>query len=155
MTTLAQAHGKDASYYGERPDWIVAYVRTRDAEALDRANFDALVAMLEEWPDDYATETSGHWAVGYVEFLVVRPGSAAADRMALERERLDGYPVVDDDLYSQYESDERNDIWASFSLRDRIDHCRRYHASVFAARARTADELYARDADDAYYALLR
>ena len=33
--------------------------------------------MLAEYPEDAAVERMGHWAVGWVDYLLVRPSTAA------------------------------------------------------------------------------
>ena len=114
MTTLQQAHGgPDASYYGVTGDWEIIVTKTRDANVLDRANWDAALDRLTPTGpdtigllnrDDWTVETSAHWAVGYIEFIVARPGTQAAYLGACIREELADYPVLDDELHSEYEN---------------------------------------------------
>ena len=108
LQTLEQAHGgPDAAYYGERPDWLVAHVTNRDAETLTRANHQAIASRLElADPADWARETSGHWAVGWLESIVVRPGSEAHAIAQRAADELADYPVLDDEVYSDMEYEE-------------------------------------------------
>lgn len=106
MATLAQAHKDNAAYYGTRPDWQIVIAWTRDSETLERANWQAANKRLAEWPDDVAIERSGHWAVGWVEYLVVRPGTEAATEAAKIQAELDDYPVLDDEILSEVEQAE-------------------------------------------------
>lgn len=135
MQTLAAAHGRDAAYWGDRPDWLIAAAMHRDSDVLTRSNFRTMQTMLEKLgADDVDTEESSHFLVGWVRYLVVRPGTAAeaeADRL---RAKLDDYPVLDEEDWSELESDAAQECWASLPLRDRIDYCKRFDVSIFAAR---------------------
>jgi hypothetical protein len=106
MTTLQQAHGRDASYWGDRGEWIIAYTKTRDADILDRANWESFLERLADAnADDWTIETSGHWAVGHIDFLIVKPDTDAATIAKTARAELDEYPVLDDELHSRMEYD--------------------------------------------------
>lgn len=107
MTTLPELRGSAAesfAYWGTRTGWRIALSQHRDSDALDRSNWRTIVpAMLAEHPDDAATETMSNWAVGWVEYLLVRPGTAAESAALAWRERLDDYPAADDDDFGALE----------------------------------------------------
>jgi len=120
----------------DRQDWLVAPCGlNRDSGILDRANFEALRALLEEHAEDHELHRFGHWACGWFEIIIVRPGSAA-EKAGLDAEaRLADYPVLDDDRYSELEYEEATEAWCSLSIADRIRLIKRSHRiSVFAAR---------------------
>jgi hypothetical protein len=138
-------HPQDASFDDERlfVSWAGTPVTThRDADVLTRSNFRVI---SEELTTSYADEVyvlhAGHWAVGWVEFLVVkvfkddveipwdRYDTVSADDVQAVAEgycdvdpieaftpafcelhdwveKLDGYPVADEDDWSQLEYDE-------------------------------------------------
>ena len=165
LTTLAQAHGgPDASYYGDNGDWVIAIAKTRDADALERSNFDAALDLMRDYgpgtinrvsPNDWAVETSGHWAVGHIDYLVVRPGTQAYINAQCIEASLEGYPVLDDELYAEYEDGERQDLWDVMGrpdMRERIQYLAQHGDSIFAARCKDAYQLYER-AESTYYAL--
>lgn len=153
MTTLVEAHvGADASYRGERGDWHIVIVKTRDATPLERANFDAALDRLKGESDDYTIETSGHWAVGHVDFLVVAPFTNAYALGRCIVDDLEDYPVLDDELYSQYEHDGVDSYWQGADMESRIGCLKQNGDSIFAARAADAHQLYDR-AENTYYAL--
>src|SRR5262245_28487006 len=97
-------------YYGEREGWHIALSQHRDSDALDRSNFavisqDVLSVPADTDSDlgDAAIESSSHFLVGWVEYLLVRPGSSA-ERRALEwREKLEDYPCADEMHLSEIE----------------------------------------------------
>jgi len=92
-----------------RPDWLVGPCgRTRDSDPIEESNFQAALARLNEVdPDgtDYETLRWAHWACGWVEEIVTRPGSQAAEHAASMRAQLADYPVLDESLMSQIEAE--------------------------------------------------
>ena len=108
--TLPVLHGSAAesfAYWGEREGWGIALTQHRDSDTVERSNWRVIVPdMLAQYPDDAAVESASHWAVGWVEHLLVRPGTAAyaaAERWAA---KLANYPLADEDDYGQLEWDE-------------------------------------------------
>lgn len=102
------ATGYNYAYWGDRGDWAAAVEQSRDSDALDRSNFRVIAAdMRERFPAGVATETANHWAVGWVESLLVAPGNVAAIVAArLWIARLNDYPIADEDDFAQLEYDE-------------------------------------------------
>lgn len=89
-------------------------IQHRDSGLLDRSNALALRRYLEKDPslaDDYTIMSASHWAVGWVEhisFRVVDPdGSPSRIFRVLTAwfNALSDYPVADDSLYSEMESE--------------------------------------------------
>ena len=125
-----------------REDWLVVPVmRTRDSGILEQSNFEAACAMVSDasiMDDELSFETHrfGHWGPGWIEVLIVRPDSAAAVAAADIGTRLEDYPVLDDDDYSERENEYAEETWTSMSVRDRVkviqEHSR--GVSIFAAR---------------------
>jgi hypothetical protein len=91
-----------------------AYAIHRDSDALDRANFQVMDEALTDASEDvldndlmpYITRES-HWAVGWLDTLRVPEGNeSAVIALAGLMERLEKYPVLDEDLYSALEYEE-------------------------------------------------
>ena len=77
---------------GECAEWLIIYNVHRDSHAIEQINFDCMKEQLEE----YSVLRMGHWAVGFVEYLLIPPGGAD-EALALKlRAKLDDYPVLDD-----------------------------------------------------------
>lgn len=116
-------------YYGDRADWPIAYAVHRDSELIERSNFESMRAAFDEVnSSDWAIETTSHWAVGHVDYLLVRPDTgvvAMADEM---RARINDYPILDENLYSEMESDEHErevcEQWCSMCEYEKEDHAR-------------------------------
>lgn len=104
---------KDFSYHGEVDlgnTWAITFSKNRDSGLIDQSNYDAIKADLEKrFPKDVSDERFSHFAVGWVDHLLVRMldknGKVTkAGKAALEwQERMDDYPVADDEDYSRRE----------------------------------------------------
>ena len=117
--------GDDSEYC----EWYGCGGKSRDSDCLELSNFDCIIAQLEEAdPDgkDHRTESYGHWAVGWIEEIYVRPKSKCFD-IASEIERaLENYPVLDEEDYSRREQEEAEEIWRNcYSDSDRIEYIRK------------------------------
>lgn len=115
MTTMNEAHSRDAVYWGECGDWLIVISRHRDSDCLSRANYDATKEILGaiEGADEFLSEErSNHWAVGWVDYLIIDPSWDAGVRKAGEiRSELEDYPVVDEEKWSEYEMEEADEVW--------------------------------------------
>jgi hypothetical protein len=117
----------------EWPDCYVFLGRTRDSDALERANFDAaLQAVGGEQTGKVNVVRASHWAVGWVEWIAIHESATEALKIADEiKGRLENYPVVSEELLSQYESDEADEVWRDcYRPKERIQYIRN-HPSQF------------------------
>jgi len=156
VTTYEPQHLKrwtrPACYIGaEWQDYYSAGVgRSRDSDALERANFDAMLKALggeqtdpeREDPDDEGAALSlvrivreNHWAVGWVEWIAIHESSEENLRLADSiKAALDDYPVVDEHLFSEYETEEANTVWRDcYRTKERVEYIRK-HRSQFEFR---------------------
>jgi hypothetical protein len=98
-----------------KEDWFVGpCIKTRDSDALERANYDELLEQIEkategEEEETWDTHSFNHWGPGWFEILVVRPYSKAHE-IAVESEyALSDYPVIDDERFSRYEEEDKGE----------------------------------------------
>jgi hypothetical protein len=109
--------------------WYSAgFGKSRDSDALERANFDATLAALGGESETVVVAHEGHWAVGWVEWIAIDPSDtdalATADRI---KRRYADYPVVSEELYSEYEDSDCAETWANcYNERERMDYLRRH-----------------------------
>ena len=130
LSTLAEAFKTSSVYWGERADWLIVLTRHRDSDALTRSNFRTLLRLLggtgtegekgtEEIKPGVAIEEASHWAVGWVQYLIIEPTNTAALAIAQEAtEKIEGYPVLNEDDFSALESEERDQAWDDFARRE-------------------------------------
>jgi hypothetical protein len=113
--------GKDFS------DFVVVVGRSRDSDLYAESNFEVALERLggEDEESGVLVARSGHWAVGWVECLLVHTKATAKLKIAYEiKESLDRYPVLDDsDLserewkaYAEFAEDEKEDLAEALSL---------------------------------------
>jgi hypothetical protein len=132
------------------PEYYVVIGQHRDSDSLTRSNFriakaelEAIEAKYPEWdnPTDHDTAMlvnpyEGHWAVGHIEWLGIHKDSPeeliiAADSILA---RIESYPALSEDDWSNLEYEEAMTFWESMSLASKVDYCRDCNVSIFAAR---------------------
>lgn len=129
MQTMNDAHaGPWARYTGEHGRWLIAYSYWSCSESsVDRSNMDELKQRLSECgPDAYAIEDSTVQVSGHISRLIVNPGNARAVSIAEQAaEELDGYPVLNEDLWCEYETEDAEQVWRDcYSPSDRLNELR-------------------------------
>lgn len=116
--------------------------RSRDSDALERANFQAMLNALgfdddECAPDDCplvdddptrVVVRENHWAVGWIEWIAIHHTDTAALRIADGlAARLQDYPILDEALWSEYEDDDCCETWTNcFDQRERAAYLRKH-----------------------------
>lgn len=105
------------AFLTEQGDWLVAPCSiTRDSGHLDQSNWDQqLAALTEADPDanDHEIHRFGHWGPGWFEIVLVRPRSKAESVVRDLGERLDDYPVLDEEDFSRREWEAYLAVWES------------------------------------------
>lgn len=160
-TLAAHVWTRPEHYGGFSPEGdFVILARTRDADTMDESNWHIATTVeldaqpydppdrFAERPEAFANRPAvyhwraGHWACGWVEYLMVRPDapaevlSTAADIVA----SLADYPILSDDDYSEREWNEACETWQRESVRGRLDYLKDTGISIFAARRDTLPE---------------
>ena len=123
-----------ANYVGDDEafkDWFCVYGHNRDSDCLIESNFETILKHLGGEGDNVMVVREGHWAVGWIEQIYVKPDTKECKLAEEVEEQLEGYPVFDEDDFCQRESDEANEVWKNcYSDKDRIKYMRD-HASQF------------------------
>jgi hypothetical protein len=95
--------------------WAIIYSHNRDSTLLDQSNAAAITEALKPFTagddPDVVFESHDHWAVGHVDGFSIRVYRDGQITDAFQTyhdlmERMDGYPVLDDEDYScrEYEA---------------------------------------------------
>jgi hypothetical protein len=148
MHAMLNASGNPCGYWGEHGDWLVAMGQHRDSDILTRCNWKVLIRRLDalELEDAYVAESESHWAVGWVEHLLINPAcQAAIDIAESALEAIEDYPALDDEAWSEMEHDEAWESWQSWGHRDFVDMLERefgLSGSVVDLLMECEDELY-------------
>lgn len=106
--------------------WFIApFARHRDSDTLQRSNWETGVDMLKaaepEDADDYRILRFDHWAVGWVEIVIVRPESKCATVAAEAEESLADYPLLDEEHHSSLEWTEYGEAWERYGRKNFVD----------------------------------
>lgn len=125
----------EANYLGDiiADNWPILLARARDSDCLDRANWDAAIAQLGGGESKFIKiYRSGSWACGWLEYLCVCADDPETMEKASEIEtELENYPVLDGDLFSQYEQDEANSVWRNcYTVRERVAYIRKHKPQI-------------------------
>jgi hypothetical protein len=81
--------------------------------------------------------SDNHWACGWVEWIAIHESDESAIKAAdLINHRLDQYPIVDEQHYSEMESSASQNYWKSAGLKGRIDILKSSRAQCSALVAR-------------------
>jgi|SaaInlLV_10m_DNA_1039704.scaffolds.fasta_scaffold07158_8 hypothetical protein len=135
-TIAANPSGLDSysNYVGETPSdsLLVVLTRSRDCDTLTESNWEVALERLGGESDTVEIHRFGHWVCGWWEALAVEKGSEA-EKEALEIEsELEGYPVLNEDHWSELQENEAARVWSDcFSIEDRIEHLRTEGGAVF------------------------
>jgi hypothetical protein len=81
--------------------------QSRDSDCLERANFAAMLEKLGGESETVIVNRSGHWAVGWVESILIHESNIEKLKIADEiMEKFDDYPVINNTTLSEVENDE-------------------------------------------------
>lgn len=146
MKILSEYFQTSSAYWGDKPDWLVVAFTHRDADCLARSNYRCFIRALggkgteglkgsQEINDNVAIEEATHWAVGWVQYLIIKPEAkelvAVADKIL---EGLEDYPLINEQDFSELEMQEANEVWANcYRPKERIEYIRK-HPSQFEFR---------------------
>ena len=115
------------NYFGtEWPEYYSAGLgQSRDSDALERANFAAMLRALGGESDTVIVVRENHWAVGWVEWIAIHESDAKSIAIAVEANRaMEDYPVLDDELFIQFEDEDCCNTWEVMSWRGRLEYLR-------------------------------
>lgn len=144
--THLERWSRPSNYFGATWDgWYSAGVgQSRDSDALERANFEAMKKRLRALPDVAVmtpTRDSGlleasavqivresHWAVGWVEWIAIHETKTAALELANKiMAKMEDYLVIDEELWSQFEDDECATVWTGcYNEAERVEYLRKH-----------------------------
>lgn len=123
-------------------DWYITYTHHRDSGLLDQSNAAAIEQALQPFTEgddpDVVAEHHHHWGVGWIEGWSIRVfhnGSITEAFRAYHElaQRLDDYPILDDEDYSrrQYDATLDNFADAVWRLKDQYDLPQDWECAVY------------------------
>ena len=135
---LLQKWTRPAHYFGEEwHDYYVFMSQNRDSGVLTRSNFRSALAAIggetgfdeNENGEEFALVTvvrENHSLCGWVEWIAIHESNIEAIEKAEKiLERLEDYPIVDEEDMSELEWEENSEYWEKYmSVSERIHHLR-------------------------------
>lgn len=157
MKTLELKHLKPyvrpECYFGETYEGYYEFIgQNRDSDSLTRSNFEVARERLEKIETEnndecgWIVSRQGHWICGWIEIIYIHQKAnpeliQEAENMS---EEMEGYPVLNEEHWSQLQGEERNAYWKNLSVRHRLEYIQEYNereagkyaqlVSIFAAR---------------------
>ncbi len=94
-------------------DYYPIVGRSRDSDVLENCNFEVALDDLGGESEHVIVARAGHWAVGWVETILVHKNAPKKILIAADAilDNLKDYPVLDDCAFSEAEEQERGDTW--------------------------------------------
>jgi hypothetical protein len=111
------------------PDYYLAGVgQSRDSDCLEQSNFATMLHLLGGESETIIVVHEGHWAVGWVEWIAIHETDDEAMQIAdAAQERLQDYPVLDEDDWNEREQEAASETWKNcYSERERIEYIRKH-----------------------------
>lgn len=119
---MIDAFQHSAVYWGEHGDWLIIAAQTGQSGSIDRSNFQVLLKDLGGESDTVRVEQAKHWAVGFVDYLIIDPTNHKALRRAIyAHSAVYDYPILDESHFSDLEYNEAYEF-AEGELKDFGDH---------------------------------
>lgn len=102
--------------------------QSRDSDCLERANFQAMLKRLGGESETVQVVHESHWAVGWVEWIAIHQDDDKALQIADDiQDGLQNYPVIDESLLSQYETEDAQLTWKNcYDDRSRLEKIRQH-----------------------------
>lgn len=97
----------------DRSEWYLMPVsRTRDSGILENCNFDEFLEGLGGESETVELRRFGHWGPGWYEIIIVDPSDEKALAEAYDMaNRLENYPILNEDKLSELEWDAACEEW--------------------------------------------
>lgn len=116
---------EDFGYWGSEDTFVTwgfcGVDKHRDSDTLQISNFKVISTdLMEKYPDDFRIETYRHWAVGSVDRLLCRVLKNKENGVVIDnitdafksamiwQDKLQEYPVADENDYAELEALENN-----------------------------------------------
>lgn len=103
---------RSENYIGESyNDYYVLLSRNRDSGLVEESNFWSALRMLNGESDTVKVIRASHWAVGWIEMILIYESDNESIDKGNEIEKaLESYPILDEEDFYERESERREEI---------------------------------------------
>ena len=107
-----QKWSRSENYIGESyNDYYVLLSRHRDSGLIEESNFYSALKMLNGESDTVKVIRASHWAVGWIEVILIHESDkVSVDKGNEIEESLESYPILNEDDFYERESERREEI---------------------------------------------
>lgn len=114
--------GHPCCYHGDHEDWLIVIGQSRDSRVLEQSNYRSTLKALQAiCTEGVIEERAGHWAVGWIDTIIIDPKNPALKKEAQSiLDALTDYPIVDDEDHSNLEYEEASKYWDHLNPRERM-----------------------------------
>lgn len=118
----------DSNYIGEDySNFYVVLSKHRDSNLIEDSNFESVRRDIEHvYPDSTEVIHLSHWAVGWVELLLIHESNTEAleqaDHIVYKLESI--YPIYDEDHWSTLVYESAEEIWLNSPEWEREELCK-------------------------------
>lgn len=114
-------------YVGESwPEYYVFLNQTRDSDCLTQSNFRVALKRLGGESETVLVVCENHFLCGWVEWIAIHKDDGNAIKLAEEmQEKIENYPILDEDDCVELENETASDHWKTFSNSERISYIKK------------------------------
>jgi len=100
------------NYIGETYcDYFVLLSRTRDSGLVEESNFQSALKMLNGESDTVKIIRASHWAVGWIEMILIHESDKESVDKGNEIEKsLESYPILDEDVFGEMVTEKETEM---------------------------------------------
>jgi hypothetical protein len=108
-----QKWSRSENYIGESYfDYYVLLSRNRDSGLMEESNFQSALKMLNGESDTVKIIRANHWAVGWIEMILIHESDkVSVDKGNEIEESLENYPILDEDDFYERESEKETEMY--------------------------------------------
>ena len=106
-----QKWSRSENYIGESyNDYYVLLLHHRDSELVEESNFWSALKMLNGESDTVKIIRFRHWAVGWIEMILIHESDKESINKGNEIEKaLESYPILNEDDFYERKSEKRDE----------------------------------------------
>lgn len=115
------------NYCGQTwPEYYVFLGRNRDSDCITRSNFRVALEKLGGESDTVFIVHEGHSFCGWVEWIAIHKKDDVALALAEKmQEKIESYPVLNEDDLCELEHKEANETWKKYSDSERVEYVKK------------------------------
>ena len=108
-----QKWSSSENYIGETYyDYYVLLSHHRDSGLVEESNFQSALKMLNGESDTVKVIRAKHWAVGWVEMILIHESDTkSVDKGNEIEESLNNYPILDEDVFGEMISEKETEMF--------------------------------------------